>query len=179
MGIGADGMNQMLIDRQAVIADGGACQVLGLQVSTTGVDQEAVFVLHVGIADVKHSLSLRGNREQRPQVHFPAAQRRFRTRLQYPLQADSVAPRRVPHQFDGKPGGPAIRAPFLKRRIHLPSDAIDPVVDLPQAVGGDAVRGYGKEEDGHHNPAGGLEAFRSHPRFTIHDILSWIDGLRC
>ena len=45
-----------------------------------------------------------------------------------------MAPRRVPHQFDGKPRGPAIRAPFLKRWIHLPADAIDTVVDLPPAV---------------------------------------------
>ncbi len=66
LGTWADDMNQVLIDRQAVTADGGACQVLGLHVRTTGADQEAIFVLHVGIADVKHPLPLRGNREQRP-----------------------------------------------------------------------------------------------------------------
>ncbi len=67
-----------------------------------------------------------------------------------------MAPRRVPHQFDGKPSGPAIRASFLKRWILFPADAIDSVVDLPPAVSGDTVGDYGEEEDGHRHPPGGL-----------------------
>ena len=121
LGTWTGGMNQVLVDRQAVIADGGARQVLGLQVSAPGADHEAIFVLHVGVADVKHPLSLRGDREQRPQVHFPVAQRLLRTtRLQYPLQVDSVAPRRVRTSSMASPVGPP-SAPLPETADPLPS----------------------------------------------------------
>jgi hypothetical protein len=80
-------------------------------------------MLEICLADVDALLSLLGECYQGPKIDLPIDQRCLARPLSTdPLQADIAAPRRFPHQLDGKSTGLTIRERHLEWRVVLPSD---------------------------------------------------------